>query len=87
MAADSPKSLEFSCSGYAYGKYGFGISYRLGESMVYLAEIQLNDSFKLAYAYDQTLSQFNVYNNGSHEVLIRYVLNGNSTNKGTSRLF
>ncbi len=87
IATDAPKSLEFSCSGYAYNKFGFGLSYRLGEAMIYIAELQLNDSFKVAYAFDQTLSKFNVYNNGSHEIMLRYTLNGKSGNKGTSRLF
>ena len=27
VATDSPKSLEFSCSAYAYNKFGFGLSY------------------------------------------------------------
>lgn len=87
VAQNSPKSLEFSCSAYANQKYGFGLSYRLNESLIFLSEIQLNENFKMAYAYDHQLSKFNVYNNGSHEIMIRYLINGSSANKGTSRLF
>ena len=54
------------------GKFGFGVGYRDQESLVFLAELQLKNLFKIGYAYDYTLSEISNYTSGSHEILVAY---------------
>jgi len=46
---------------------GLGVSYRISQSMVAMAEIQANPQFRIGYAYDMS---FNFPN--SHELFLRY---------------
>lgn len=49
-----------------------GISYRHAESVVALLEVQINQQFRVAYAYDYSLSIFRKYTSGSHEIGLQY---------------
>jgi type IX secretion system PorP/SprF family membrane protein len=49
-----------------------GASYRNNEAFVGLVEIQVSRKFRLGYSYDYSLGPLNSYNNGSHEILLRY---------------
>lgn len=49
-----------------------GVSYRIKESIVGLIEIQLSRKFRLGYSYDYSMGPLKGYNNGSHEIMIRY---------------
>ncbi|MBL4593543.1 MAG: type IX secretion system membrane protein PorP/SprF [Flavobacteriales bacterium] len=51
---------------------GFGISYRTKDAIVGMVQLHLTDQLILGYSYDHTLSQLQKYNNGSHEVFLRY---------------
>ena len=59
---------------------GLGVSYRTGDAIVGMAEIQANENLRFGYAYDMTISPLKFYNNGSHEIMIRYEI-GNFKNK------
>lgn len=49
-----------------------GASYRNKESIVGLIEIQVSRKFRLGYSYDYSIGPLKGYNNGSHEIMIRY---------------
>ena len=51
-----------------------GLSYRSGDSMDALLEFQVSPQFRVGYAYDWTLSDFNQVNSGSHELALNYRL-------------
>jgi type IX secretion system PorP/SprF family membrane protein len=84
---DAPFQMEFGCSVYAMSKFGLGFNYRLRDAIIYLAEFQINDNFKLAYGYDQTVSNLRGYSNGTHEILMRYSFNNGGKAISSPRLF
>ncbi len=49
-----------------------GASYRNKEAFIYLIEVQLSRKFRLGYSFDQSIGKLSNYNNGSHEIMIRY---------------
>lgn len=51
---------------------GFGISYRTQDAIVGMVQMHLTDQIILGYSFDQTISKLQKYNNGSHEVFLRY---------------
>lgn len=55
-----------------------GLSYRSSEIMSALVGIQLSDSFYVGYSYDYTLSGLSNYNDGSHEIMLRFTIPRNA---------
>ena len=53
-------------------KLWMGATYRSTESVTALAQIAINNQFKIAYSYDFDFGKLGTYNNGSHEVMLRY---------------
>lgn len=49
-----------------------GGSYRSGDAVAGLLEVQFTDQFRIGYAYDHTISKLVKYNQGSHEIMLRY---------------
>ena len=52
--------------------FTLGASYRSGDAFVGLFELQLNENFRLGYAYDFTQSDLNQFSKGSHEIMLNY---------------
>lgn len=52
--------------------FWIGFSYRHNEAVVGLLEFQINQQFRVAYAYDYALSIFRQYSSGSHEIGLQY---------------
>lgn len=50
----------------------FGATYRSTGSVTALAQVAVNNQFKVAYSYDFDFGKLGTYSNGSHEVMIRY---------------
>lgn len=55
-------------------RFGVGASYRNRESIVAMLEVQLQKQFLLVYSYDAGIGALKKYNNGSHEVMLRYLI-------------
>lgn len=53
-------------------KLGVGISYRTKDAIVGMIQFHLTDQLIFGYAYDHTVSPLQKYNNGSHEIVLRY---------------
>lgn len=52
-----------------------GISMRSEKSMVFMAQYNLTNFFKLGYSYDLTLSKLQTYQSGTHEIVLGFDLN------------
>jgi len=50
----------------------FGATYRSTGSVTALAQVAVNNQFKVAYSYDFDFGKLGTYSNGSHEVMLRY---------------
>ena len=69
----SSLTTDLNMTYYFYSKYGIGLSYRLKNALVVLLEVVVKDQLKLSYCYDYSLSSISKYQNGSHEISLRYL--------------
>jgi type IX secretion system PorP/SprF family membrane protein len=72
MVNGAPLNVDANTNLWIHEKIAFGLSYRTGDSMLGMFEVQLNNQFRLGYAYDWTISGLQRYNSGSHELMLRY---------------
>ncbi len=68
----APLSFDLNAIWVLYDVVGIGGSYRFGDSVVGMFELQLNENFHVGYAYDFTMSDIRQYSSGSHEIMINY---------------
>lgn len=73
-AAGYPVSFDVSATAFLQKTVEVGVSYRYKQSMNYLFAINVNSKFKIGYAYDYSLGDLSIFNNGSHEILLLYNL-------------
>jgi type IX secretion system PorP/SprF family membrane protein len=83
----APVAFETGCSVYAFSKFGLGVNYRIKDALMFIGEFQINDNFRLAYGYERTTSGLRSFNNGTHEILLRYNLNNGGKATSSPRLF
>lgn len=53
-------------------KFNFGIGYRYDEALNASIGFKFLSNFHVGYSYDLSLGEFGKYNNGSHEVILKY---------------
>jgi type IX secretion system PorP/SprF family membrane protein len=70
----APLQLDVNANAWFHDRFAVGLSYRTGDSMLGMVEFQVNNQFRLGYAYDYTLTKLARYNSGSHELMLRYEL-------------
>jgi type IX secretion system PorP/SprF family membrane protein len=83
----APVAFETGCSVYAFSKFGLGVNYRIKDALMFIGEFQINDNFRLAYGFEHTTSGLRSFNNGTHEILLRYNLNNGGKATSSPRLF
>lgn len=83
----APVEIDFNTMLLFDDKIWFGVSYRSFDSIDLLFELQLNDQFRVGYAYDITTSDLNQVNSGSHEIMLNYRLVYNKSKIVTPRYF
>ncbi len=69
----SALTTDINMTYYFQSKYGVGFSYRLKTAFVLLLEAAINNQFKIAYCYDYSLGSISKYQNGSHEISLRFL--------------
>jgi type IX secretion system PorP/SprF family membrane protein len=72
MVTGAPVSVDLSANFLLQDLFTIGLSYRWKDAISALAGIQVNERLYFGYAYDLTTSNFQNYNSGTHEVLLRY---------------
>jgi type IX secretion system PorP/SprF family membrane protein len=53
-------------------KFWIGASLRSSGGMVWLLQYQVNNQFRIAYSYGAEFSKLATYQNGSHEIMLKY---------------
>ncbi len=76
----APVEFDFNANLWIQNIIAFGFSYRTGDAMVGMVELQMNKQFRFGYAYDKTFSDLGTLNSGSHELMLRMEF-GNSRGK------
>ncbi|MCK8520324.1 type IX secretion system membrane protein PorP/SprF [Aquimarina sp. D1M17] len=69
---DAPMTFDLSLNSLIYEKFELGVSYRYTDSFIALAGFNINQSLKIGYSYDFSVSDLSGYNNGSHEIVLLY---------------
>ncbi|MHA7942329.1 PorP/SprF family type IX secretion system membrane protein [Formosa sp. 3Alg 14/1] len=70
----SPLALDLSLNALINNGLTVGFSYRLDAAVSVLAGFQLTDTIMIGYAYDYDTTELGNYNDGSHEILLRFEL-------------
>ena len=68
----SPLSVDVSANFLINERFNLGANYRWDDSVIGLIGFQVSPNLNLGYAYDLSVSSLNLYNNGTHEVFLRY---------------
>ena len=64
-----------------------GASYRWDDSVSALAGIQVTKNIFAGYSYDYSVTDLNKYNNGSHEIIVRFTLQPKQSRIKSPRFF
>lgn len=83
----APIEFDFNTNVWLKNMVGLGVSYRTGDAIVGMAELQLNRQLRIGYAYDYTTSQLRNYAGSTHEVMFRYEFGKESKNIKSTRYF
>jgi type IX secretion system PorP/SprF family membrane protein len=78
-AVGAPVQIDLNMNMWWENKYGIGFSYRSGNAYVGLVEWQITNQIRIGYAFDYTATAMNRYNQGSHEVMLRYEFDTSSS--------
>lgn len=69
-----PFVVDYSANVLISNKVTLGASYRTSDIMTGLFGIQLTNSFYFGYSYDYTLNGLSSYNDGSHEIMLKFTI-------------
>lgn len=73
----APVQFDYNVNGWINKTVGLGISYRTGDAIIGMIELQVSPEFQLGYAYDYTISNLNAFTKwGTHELMLRYEFGG-----------
>lgn len=68
----APITLDASLNALFYDKFELGASYRYDTAFAALVGFNITQNLKIGYAYDLSLSALENFNDGGHEILLRY---------------
>jgi type IX secretion system PorP/SprF family membrane protein len=83
----APIAFDFNTNLWIQNKIAIGASYRTGDAILGMLEWQINEQIRFGYAFDRTLSSLGMYNQGSHEIMIRFEVGGGSGKIASPRYF
>lgn len=64
--------MDINCIADIDNFIGIGFSYRTKDAVVGLVQFHASEQLIIGYSYDHTISELQQYNNGSHELFLRY---------------
>ncbi len=68
----APWSLDVNANFLFRERVWLGAMYRVGNDFGLMAQYQVNDQFRIGYAFDLTTTKIGAYNAGTHEVMLSY---------------
>lgn len=83
----SPISVDVSANFLIQEKFTLGAGYRWEDSVSALVGFQISKDFFVGYSYDYTTTDLNKYNDGSHEIILRYRMSKKTTQIKSQRFF
>ncbi|WP_255462762.1 type IX secretion system membrane protein PorP/SprF [Galbibacter sp. BG1] len=70
----APVTVDVSLNALLQEKFTVGMAYRFNDAVSFLLGFQITDNFYAGYAYDYATTELTKYNDGSHEIILRYTL-------------
>jgi len=83
----APMELDLNTNVWFYDVLGLGMSYRTGDAVIGMLELQAAPNFRIGYSYDYTISNLSKYNSGTHELIMRYEFGFGKSKVITPRYF
>jgi len=83
VVSGAPLQADLNCNIWLKDVIGFGASYRTGDAIVTMIELQASKNLRIGYAYDITISKLAAYNSGTHELFFRIEFGGKNIIKST----
>lgn len=83
----APLAIDLSANALLYDRVTLGLAYRFDAAVSGLAGFQVNDNILIGYSYDYDTTPFSRYNNGSHEIFLRFELGNRQRSKMSPRFF
>ena len=87
MVSGAPIEFDLNTNVWLKDILGLGISYRTGDAVIGMAEIQTSPNLRFGYAYDMPFSPLKAYTRGSHEIMIRYEWGSSKSKIKSTRYF
>lgn len=72
QVAGAPLSIDANANFLLRDRIWLGGMYRVGNSFGLMAQYQVNDQFRVGYAFDLTTNKLGGYNSGTHEIMLNY---------------
>lgn len=83
----APISVDVSANFLIQEKFTLGAGYRWDDSVSALVGFQISKDFFVGYSYDYSTTDLNKYNDGSHEIILRYRMSRKTTQIKSQRFF
>lgn len=83
----SPVEADLNLNVLFNGIFWVGASYRTGDAVALLTQLQITRQFRVGYSYDYTLTKLGNLNSGSHEITLGYDFSFSKSKIVTPRYF
>jgi type IX secretion system PorP/SprF family membrane protein len=87
IVSGAPVTVDVSANFLLQETVTLGAAYRWDDAVSALAGVQVTESLFVGYSYDYSTTDLNKYNNGSHEIMIRFQILPKATRIKSPRFF
>ncbi len=87
IVSGAPITADISANFLLQERLTLGAAYRFDDSVSGLAGFQITREFFVGYSYDYSVTELNKYNDGSHEIIVRFQLVPKSARIKSPRFF
>lgn len=87
VVSGAPLAIDISANALINNSFTLGLAYRLDAAVSAMAGFQINENIMIGYAYDYETTELGSYNNGSHEIFLRFELGTRLKGKVNPRFF
>lgn len=87
VVSGAPVEVDVSANFMFMEKFVLGAAYRFDDSVSGLAGFQISRDFFIGYSYDYTTSDLTKYNDGTHEIMLRFQMNKKTSQIKSPRFF
>ncbi len=83
----APVEYDLNANLWIQNIIALGFSYRTGDAVVGMVELQMSKQLRMGYAYDRTFSNLGSFNRGTHELMLRMEFGSPNSKVASPRYF